>query len=256
VNDDEVIDRADANYFDSWGLVAERCRHGSARRRPGLALASSGLPLAFLNVAFVTGPAADAAATVSEAAAFFAERPVPWLLRIRAGVDERFEEMAESAGLRYVDEVPGMALYPLRPPPERQFPLRIERERHPDGIAIFARVCADAFGRPPGLADVFTPDLLAAPGLEAYLAWMDDAPVATAMLMRTGDVAGIYSVGTLPEWRGRGIGEAVTWHAVERGRELGCTMASLQASEMGQPVYERMGFRTVSRYRTYVPREL
>ena len=36
-------------------------------------------------------------------------------------------------------------------------------------------------------------------------------------------------------------------------RGLGCAMASLQASPMGLPVYERIGFEQVADYRTYVP---
>jgi hypothetical protein len=32
----------------------------------------------------------------------------------------------------------------------------------------------------------------------------------------------------------------------------GCDVAALQASEMGRPIYERLGFRTVVRYATYV----
>jgi predicted acetyltransferase len=66
-----------------------------------------------------------------------------------------------------------------------------------------------------------------------------------------GAVAGVYNVAALPSHRRRGIGEAMTWRSVARGREAGCTVAVLEASEMGRPVYERMGFRVVAPYRTF-----
>ena len=51
--------------------------------------------------------------------------------------------------------------------------------------------------------------------------------------------------------RRRGIGEAITWHAVHVGAERGALIACLQASEMGAPVYERMGFRVTAQYLTF-----
>ena len=43
----------------------------------------------------------------------------------------------------------------------------------------------------------------------------------------------------------------MTWAAVEAGRAWGSRAATLQASEMGEPVYRKMGFRTVTRYASY-----
>ena len=63
------------------------------------------------------------------------------------------------------------------------------------------------------------------------------------MLYVTGHVAGIYWVGTLEAWRGKGYGAALTVVAACEGKERGCTVASLQASVMGYPVYERIGFK-------------
>ena len=70
----------------------------------------------------------------------------------------------------------------------------------------------------------------------------DGEPVCTSALVRNADVAGIYFVATLEDFRGRGA--AVTWEAARDGIEHGCRFASLQASELGRPVYERMGFDT------------
>jgi hypothetical protein len=86
------------------------------------------------------------------------------------------------------------------------------------------------------------------PNVKLYLGLVGEEPACTSALCASGPVAGIYWVSTLPGLRGRGLGEAVTWSAVRGGMELGCRFASLQASDMGQPVYERMGFTTPLHY--------
>jgi predicted acetyltransferase len=69
--------------------------------------------------------------------------------------------------------------------------------------------------------------------------------------VKSGTTAGIYNVATLPSHRKRGYGEAMTWRAVAGGAAAGCDVAILQASQMGRPIYERMGFRLVAPYRTF-----
>lgn len=61
-------------------------------------------------------------------------------------------------------------------------------------------------------------------------------------------MAGIYWIATLEGHRGKGFGEAITRAAVRGGIELGCTLASLQASKLGAPVYSRMGFEVRGHY--------
>ncbi len=51
--------------------------------------------------------------------------------------------------------------------------------------------------------------------------------------------------------RRRGYGAAMTARVVADGVDAGCDVAALQASEMGRPIYERQGFRTVVHYRAY-----
>ena len=96
-----------------------------------------------------------------------------------------------------------------------------------------------------------TPASLDVPSLESYLGTVDGEAVATSSLYVAGGTAGIYSVATIPSHRRRGIGAAMTWHAVARGKQHGCNVAILQASTMGKPVYEAMGFRTVAPHKTF-----
>jgi ribosomal protein S18 acetylase RimI-like enzyme len=69
--------------------------------------------------------------------------------------------------------------------------------------------------------------------------------VATVSLLTAGGAAGIYNVATIEAERGRGIGAAMTAAAIRHGAARGFTVATLQASTMGRPVYERLGFRFV-----------
>jgi len=76
----------------------------------------------------------------------------------------------------------------------------------------------------------------------SYVAYWEGKPVSTAAVFYGKEVAGIYSVATLPEARGKGFGAAVTLAPLLEARNLGYRVGILQASEMGFPVYKRLGF--------------
>lgn len=80
---------------------------------------------------------------------------------------------------------------------------------------------------------------------EHFLGVLHGEPVATASLVTAGGAAGVYNVTTVEVARGRGIGAAMTVAAVRHGAERGFTLATLQASALGRPVYERLGFTFV-----------
>ena len=99
-------------------------------------------------------------------------------------------------------------------------------------------------GFPPEVFAQYTvAEGLIADNLIAFLAYLDGEPVGIAMTIVTDGVAGIYWVGSLGEARGKGIGRAVTAAATNAGLDLGADVASLQASPMGRPIYEAMGYR-------------
>ena len=78
-----------------------------------------------------------------------------------------------------------------------------------------------------------------------FRAWLDGE---TACVVATADVegdCGMYWVATLPGARGRGLTTRLMRVALAAGRERGCDISTLQATKLGRPVYERLGYRDV-----------
>ena len=86
-----------------------------------------------------------------------------------------------------------------------------------------------------------------------YIGWLDNTPVATATLVLSGRVAGVWNVGTLPEYRRRGVAAAIMRHILLEARSLGFYSSMLLASEEGMPLYARLGYETLSKIRVFVP---
>lgn len=81
-------------------------------------------------------------------------------------------------------------------------------------------------------------------GAHLYLARLDGAPASGLVTLERDGSAGIYWVATRPEARGRGLAGRLLGRALARARERGCTVSTLQATKMGAPVYERLGYRS------------
>jgi GNAT superfamily N-acetyltransferase len=84
-----------------------------------------------------------------------------------------------------------------------------------------------------------------------YVGRLRGRAVATATLLLAAGGAGVYFVLTAPEARRRGFGTAITLAALREARELGYRIGVLGASEMGRPVYQRLGFAEYCRIAVY-----
>jgi GNAT superfamily N-acetyltransferase len=247
----ELARRADENLFETFRVLARTAPRGEIRESDGLLLVATGAPVAMFNIAYVTHPLANPKSAVADAIEFFDARGLPFVLRVAEGVDSNTELAATSAGLNFTDAIPGMVLEDIGPRGTFLEHITIERV-HGSNVAEHTHVVADSFGMPREIADMFVSEKLGDEhDFELYVGYHHDRPVASSALATSHRVAGIYNVGTIPEYRNRGLGEAMTWHAIRQGALAGCLVASLQASQMGEPIYRRMGFRTTTHYRTF-----
>ncbi len=128
--------------------------------------------------------------------------------------------------------------------------LEIRRVRSADELDTYLGVYAPILSPSPAFTELFiraakrTGFGADAPE-EHFVGFLRGEAVATVSLVTAGGAAGIYNVTTTEAVRRQGIGAAMTVAAVRHGANRGMTVATLQASTMGRPVYERLGFEFV-----------
>jgi ribosomal protein S18 acetylase RimI-like enzyme len=126
--------------------------------------------------------------------------------------------------------------------------LEIRRVTGSDELATFAALSAGNWSPPDQQVvryyEQARPALLRADSAQwLYLGILDGTPVATAELTVGGGVVGLYNISTRREYRGRGIGSALTARPLADARTAGHRTAILQAAPDGVRIYRRLGFR-------------
>lgn len=166
-------------------------------------------------------------------------------------------------GFAQVDDTAAMAMDLDDLPPEEALPpgVRIEPLDDADDIDAYVdllmREMQHSHGAAPADArEIRRRHLLGKlgkdPDSRRFVAWLDGRPVATSRLSMAGGAAGLYTVVTMPEARGRGIGRAMTLRAFHAGRDAGMRIGTLQATDMGFRIYRKLGFEELFRYRMMV----
>jgi GNAT superfamily N-acetyltransferase len=210
------------------------------------------------NAAFRADAELDAEEFVSRAKDFFHPRGRGFSTWIRGEQPEDLDlaAAASEAGLQLVYEMPEMVL--SSPAEEPHLPSGVELRQlseigQADDYWKVAAASYPSIGFPPEIFDSYTNRAgLLAENVAAFIAYLDGEPVSIAMSIVSHGVAGIYWVGSLERARGKGVGRAVTAAATNAGFELGAEIASLQASPMGKPIYEAMGYETIFDYRLFM----
>jgi GNAT superfamily N-acetyltransferase len=82
-------------------------------------------------------------------------------------------------------------------------------------------------------------------GLRLYQARIDGEPVCVLGAYDNGDDCEIYFVATLAEHRGKGLARRLLHRALLEARGRGLAISNLQATKMGYPVYERLGYEPI-----------
>lgn len=259
--DGSLVALMEASVLDYWGTYA--LTKGGRRERLGQGLfVQTAIPASLFNTVILYG---SDSATVETALALAAEStrasgvPVRW--RVGPSADSAaLRARLEKAGLQTAGASPAMIMdLSQLPPPPMIAGLEIAAATGAEARRAWGKLAIDAFEMDNDIGVVMgeceatiPPELFA--DQPRFTGYLDGEPVAVSSLVMTRGLAGVYAVATLPNARKRGIGAAMTLHAMAEGLRRGAKLATLQASSMGRPVYEKIGFRTVFEYQDYLQR--
>jgi ribosomal protein S18 acetylase RimI-like enzyme len=259
---DELLAAGDRNLAATLRLYATTAP-GAALSDDGrllLVSTSPSWPGPYHNGAIRLDPSLPVEDVLSGAQGFFADRSPGYCVWIAAHTDADLEAGALQAGYAQISATgaPRLALeHPLEPTgsaPEVPAGVTLDEVTDDAGrldyLAVTVAAYADSFlPRDAAAAQLATLRAVCGPDVRAVVARHRGRPAAAAMVVASDGVAGVQLVGTIPGARGRGLGELCTRWAVAAGFAFGAEAVVLEASEAGEPLYLRLGFVEVSRYR-------
>ncbi len=252
----------DTNYADFSTSYARRAGSHLHRDR-SFDRAIIDLPALPYNGVFRSNLAeADIAIVATETITLAKARNVPIAWRVTPTTPSHTGSILGALGWHVAWESPVMAVE-LAAAVQHAMPDVTVEEVTVTMLAEWSRVVAVSFGCPEEYVegpasydrDVGLPGQTA---LRRFLLRVDGEPLASSALLpgpAKSSLAGIFCVGTLEHSRGQGFGTVVTQAAMVAARDAGSRVAALQASEMGLPVYERLGFERVGAITVHIPEQ-
>jgi hypothetical protein len=121
--------------------------------------------------------------------------------------------------------------------------LHIEEVTDEDGAVVFGRTLLAAYPMTGDRTPGFTEAMLGG-SIRLFVGYDGDRPVATAGTVVDHGLNDVEWVSVMPDVRGRGIGEAITWAATLADPTR---PAMLIASDDGYSTYQRMGYHSLLR---------
>jgi len=85
-----------------------------------------------------------------------------------------------------------------------------------------------------------------------FLLCLEGRPVATSSLFLGSRACTVASVAVLPDFRNRGLGSMAVLASLQEARRMGCRLATLCSSDMGEGLYRRLGFKEYCRMNLYL----
>ncbi len=259
MDDSKLRELCDLNLLESIRFHGRLSPSATLQEEGGVLLVagSSEFPVGYSNAATRVDPGVAPAEVVERADAFFRARGRSYTVWVRGGHDADLADGLLDAGAAQVIDSPCMSIDgPLgweEPSGEIRVRIAETADEVQDALAV-NRAAYQSIGMPPHETDVVyqRPEAWLGPEALVAVAYLNDEPMATASLLMSPQVGGLYWVGTREEGRGRGLGELCTRVTTDAAFERGAQVATLQASVMGEPIYRRLGYREIDRQRWFL----
>ena len=239
-------------FLLNWAGMCAATAHshgGSSQEMPAVLMADSRRPVAFANCATLMQPLSTTtmAATLDRIATFFSfadpsRRGEVLLVSVWPTGDLR------PFGWSLMGHPPVFLLPQGTTPRPAPADLQIEEVHDLHALHAWERVAIEGYpldalaGSLPG--SLVSEGWLEEPRSRFWVGWVGDRPVCVSSSWTEHGINEVTLVATLPDARGHGYGEALTWRAALAEASF---PAMLLSSDVARPIYERMGFLPLQR---------
>jgi hypothetical protein len=248
----EVADRIADGMVAAWRARVGHLDGHLLRSEDGVVTCLSNLPDEELNVALIERPPEDALGALSRSEWLFKSHGHAFGVEIERGRHPGVDRAVRTLGLIVGISRPAMAIgVDDLAPPDAPTELEIARVTRAEDLGAMVELEVRVFGTKREVAERFlAPTMLDVPTGRLYLARWEGEPAGMAWTSLHEGALGVFGVGTLPDFRRRGIGTTVTSFAAHD--VPGADLAWLQPTGMGRPLYTSMGFEAVDEWQVWV----
>lgn len=255
MNQRELIEESNRQFIGAWSRMAEPLEVATIAERDGIAIADAGAPLFIMNAGFLTSPPVDAGDGRRRAEALlehFGKEGRAWMAPVSndwcAGEGgAAFGAALGEAGMAPAMQLAGMSAVALTAAAR---PMPGELEIRPvstaeDVLAISDLNCeANHIPLEWGRGSIVRPGYWTG-GRFGYVGRVNGEPAAAGAIFPVDGIAYVGWMATAERHRGKGYAEAIMRHGLEEEkRRSGVERTVLHATEMGEPVYRRLGYES------------
>ena len=230
--------------------VVELFGHGATadcRILPHSGIAVTGAQASDLNMIFLTSGATSE--ECEEALEAVCSKGVDALLVIDEGA-ENLRLWANRHNLNCVGQMPLMERKYQEVCPSSKFHVRLGK---PQEGRIANKLAAAAFSLDEAACNIATAaGAFEAAEIDLWVAEDQSGLVGCGTFIGSDERVGIYTMATLPENQGRGVGRAIIETAMAYYQDRGVKLFTLGATEKGFPLYSKIGFEVITRPHVYV----
>lgn len=246
------------NLENCWRQMA-KTRDIAIQKNNVAVCIDSGTQESLLNSVISFSPsAANLAKEVKKLEDLYAAKRIPFCWWIPQGpLFNNIDKKLTERGFGQTMEVKGMALDFSTIPLEWALPenMRIVQATTPQHFSDWMGALRIAFDMEKDMANwykgMFEKMGKSTDTMLCYIAYYADTPVSALTLFLDKKVASFYNVGTIPDFRQKGLTTAMTHYCLDIARKRGYTWATLQANSNSVRLYNRMGFNSYTDYRLY-----
>jgi len=251
-----------SHFIDAWRTLCEGAPGYAEEDVDGVHHVFSGLPIAFFNVALVTGrdiTAPALSASGRQACEWASKHGVPWLLVVTqeslvAGTDAGVA--LDACGLVPLMPLTGMLAQDVAPPSHVPPELKLLRPQDDHACSTLLDVNGLAYGMDldAGKAIIGTRSFWS--GHFPALGLVEGTAASAAAVFMVDGYRYVALVATDPARQRRGYGDVVMRHALElSARVHGHAPTTLHATEAGRPIYERMGYAPIAAHTVFIEKK-